>query len=92
MNPTPRWPGSSGFPEAAEDQKPQPLPYVGLLETDSKVRSHFMKKAYWGVLSGVTPVTGQRDKMTHKELQLIPQKSFEAGMTPRNCPKLRKED
>lgn len=32
-----------------------------------------MQKAYWKVLSGVTPVTGQRDELTHNEVQLISQ-------------------
>lgn len=61
-----------------EDQGPQPLPYIGLPETGSEVRS-CVQKAYWGVLSGATPVTGQSDKLTHDELQMIPQRALKLG-------------
>ena len=45
---------------------------LGFPQTDSQVRS-CVQKAYWGVLSGNTPVTGQRHKLTHSELQLVSQ-------------------
>lgn len=61
-----------------EDQEPQHLPYIGLPEIGSEVRS-CVQKAYWGVLPGATPVTGQRDKLTHNELQLIPQTALKLG-------------
>lgn len=38
-----------------------------------------MQKSYWGVLSDVTPITAQRDKLTLNELQLIPQRALKLG-------------
>lgn len=45
-----------------------------------------MQKAYWGVLSGVTPVTVQRDRLTYNELQLIPQRALKLGWPLRIVP------
>lgn len=53
------------------------------------MRSH-VQKTYWGVLSGITPVTEQIHKLTYSELQLvsqqIPQRALDLGWPLRSIP------